>query len=435
MNPRYRSRVGAPQQLAADAAASAIYCAMPFLVVHYLGDWRLTPPWLVLPAGMLAVTLYCLIRELSTVMIADGNICLRCLGFKVTEFPLEELRSAKLIFKNGQCSRVYLSVHEETDLRRALRTANRRGGKSIQFAATTKRLEQLTKLVLLQPCDYAKKEERNKPLQCKFNDQRISQEQFTHLRAPSKDETFAFSKALKAETREESASPRKSMKNHKKLFLILAVVAVLLISALSFVAPYYRCYRDFRQKTNYHFASVQDFLYQTQQKDQFSVQFIDQNAVEFTAGQQTVRAMSFESKGDIKYMLAIQETGRWGDYYRFLPFEFDAMEVLGTYNADTGACAEPYASYTAMFLNDGCLIQVLSETPYVDTLGGPAYSWETSRIYNDDSKDYRYFQLFWVEGDLPTDYEIYSDASSDSIHYREIMDSVRTWKALREASN
>ena len=135
MNPRYRSRVGAPQQLAADAAASAIYCAMPFLVVHYLGDWRLTPPWLVLPAGMLAVTLY-------------------CLGFKVTEFPLEELRSAKLIFKNGQCSRVYLSVHEETDLRRALRTANRRGGKSIQFAATTKRLEQLTKLVLLQPCDY-----------------------------------------------------------------------------------------------------------------------------------------------------------------------------------------------------------------------------------------------------------------------------------------
>lgn len=120
MNPRYRSRVGAPQQLAADAAASAIYCAMPFLVVHYLGDWRLTPPWLVLPAGMLAVTLYCLIRELSTVMIADGNICLRCLGFKVTEFPLEELRSAKLIFKNGQCSRVYLSVHEETDLRRAL---------------------------------------------------------------------------------------------------------------------------------------------------------------------------------------------------------------------------------------------------------------------------------------------------------------------------
>lgn len=101
MNPRYRSRVGAPPQLAADAAASAIYCAMPFLVVHYLGDWRLTPPWLVLPAGMLAVTLYCLIRELSTVMIADGNICLRCLGFKVTEFPLEELRTAKLIFKTA----------------------------------------------------------------------------------------------------------------------------------------------------------------------------------------------------------------------------------------------------------------------------------------------------------------------------------------------
>lgn len=101
MNPRYRSRVGAPQQLAADAAASAIYCAMPFLVVHYLGDWRLTPPWLVLPAVMLAVTLYCLIRELAAVTIADGNICLHRLGFKVMEFPLEELRSAKLIFKNG----------------------------------------------------------------------------------------------------------------------------------------------------------------------------------------------------------------------------------------------------------------------------------------------------------------------------------------------
>ena len=183
------------------------------------------------------------------------------------------------------------------------------------------------------------------------------------------------------------------MKNHKKLFLILAVVAVLLISALSFVAPYYRCYRDFRQKTNYHFASVQDFLYQTQQKDQFSVQFIDQNVLEFTVGQHTVRAMSFESKGDIKYMLAIQEKGRWGDYYRFLALEFDAMEVLGTYNADTGTCAEPYASYTAMFLNDGCLIQVLSETPYVDTLGGPAFNYETNRIYNDDGKDYRYFQL------------------------------------------
>ena len=101
MNPRYRSRVGAPPQLAADAAASAIYCAMPFLVVHYLGDWRLTPPWLVLPAGMLAVTLYCLIRELAAVTIADGNICLHRLGFKVTEFPLEELRSAKLILKTA----------------------------------------------------------------------------------------------------------------------------------------------------------------------------------------------------------------------------------------------------------------------------------------------------------------------------------------------
>ena len=156
MNPRYRSRVGAPQQLAADAAASAIYCATPFLVVHYLGDWRLTPPWLVLPAVMLAVTLYCLIRELAAVTIADGNICLHRLGFKVTEFPLEELRSAKLIFKNGQCSRVYLSVHEETDLRRALRTANRRGGKSIQFAATTKRLEQ-------------EKGERNKRLPMQVN--------------------------------------------------------------------------------------------------------------------------------------------------------------------------------------------------------------------------------------------------------------------------
>lgn len=44
MNPRYRSRVGAPPQLAADAAASAIYCAMPFLVVHYLGDWRAHAP-------------------------------------------------------------------------------------------------------------------------------------------------------------------------------------------------------------------------------------------------------------------------------------------------------------------------------------------------------------------------------------------------------
>ena len=141
MNPRYRSRVGAPPQLAADAAASASYCAMPFLVVHYLGDWRLTPPWLALPAGMLAGTLYCLIRELSTVMIADGNICLRCLGFKVTEFPLEELRSAKLIFKNGQCSRGYLSVHEENDLRRALRTAKLSGEKRIQIAATTNRME------------------------------------------------------------------------------------------------------------------------------------------------------------------------------------------------------------------------------------------------------------------------------------------------------
>lgn len=50
---------------------------------------------------MLAVTLYCLIRELAAVAIADGNICLRCLGFKVTEFPLEELRTAKLIFKTA----------------------------------------------------------------------------------------------------------------------------------------------------------------------------------------------------------------------------------------------------------------------------------------------------------------------------------------------
>ena len=170
------------------------------------------------------------------------------------------------------------------------------------------------------------------------------------------------------------------MKHNKKWILILLPLVIIIACIAGY--PFYKNYRGFRRFSNYHFASVQDFLYQTQQK----------------------RPLSFH-------------------------FHADAAISYGGYADPSTGERVPYTDVAALFLEGGYLIQVLSDTPYTDTLNGPLYQAETDRIYAPNVSSCRYYQLFWIEGSMPTNYEIYSTGSDYSISYSALM---REAKQLQE---
>ena len=78
---------------------------------------------------------------------------------------------------------------------------------------------------------------------------------------------------------------------------------------------------------------------------------------------------------------------------------------------------------------DISVIAIGKHTPYTDTLNGPLYQAETDRIYAPNVSSCRYYQLFWIEGSMPTNYEIYSTGSDYSISYSALM---REAKQLQE---
>ena len=188
------------------------------------------------------------------------------------------------------------------------------------------------------------------------------------------------------------------MKHNKKWILILLPLVIIIACIAGY--PFYKNYRGFRRFSNYHFASVQDFLYQTQQKRPLSFHFLDEDVTNVAAGP-----------------------------YSFFSTHADAAISYGGYADPSTGERVPYTDVAALFLEGGYLIQVLSDTPYTDTLNGPLYQAETDRIYAPNVSSCRYYQLFWIEGSMPTNYEIYSTGSDYSISYSALM---REAKQLQE---
>ena len=217
------------------------------------------------------------------------------------------------------------------------------------------------------------------------------------------------------------------MKHNKKWILILLPLVIIIACIAGY--PFYKNYRGFRRFSNYHFASVQDFLYQTQQKRPLSFHFLDEDVTNVAAGPYTLRVMSVQMEQGVRYLLALKESSGLGDSYRFFSTHADAAISYGGYADPSTGERVPYTDVAALFLEGGYLIQVLSDTPYSDTLNGPLYQAETDRIYAPNVSSCRYYQLFWIEGSMPTNYEIYSTGSDYSISYSALM---REAKQLQE---
>ena len=139
--------------------------------------------------------------------------------------------------------------------------------------------------------------------------------------------------------------------------------------------------------------------------------------------------MSVQMEQGVRYLLALKESSSLGDSYRFFSTHADAAISYGGYADPSTGERVPYTDVAALFLEGGYLIQVLSDTPYTDTLNGPLYQAETDRIYAPNVSSCRYYQLFWIEGSMPTNYEIYSTGSDYSISYSALM---REAKQLQE---
>ncbi len=215
------------------------------------------------------------------------------------------------------------------------------------------------------------------------------------------------------------------MKNRAaKIVGIIAVCAIVIGGAIA--APRIYRYCAYRKQTNYHAASKSDLDYQMSQSRMPSFDFVDQNVEELLIGDHTVRVMSIQTEQGLRYLLAVQEGSGSDITYRFLAVQFDAGITYGKYSILPTAQPLPYVDMRALFLDDGYLIQILSDVPYVDTEGGPLYQAETDKIYNADGHEYRYCQIFWIEGNLSYDYELYSeDEDAYTISYSTIMNTAK----------
>ena len=102
--------------------------------------------------------------------------------------------------------------------------------------------------------------------------------------------------------------------------LLFGGIGLLLFTARG----YYLDYQEFREYTNYKFASVADFFYQLNAEYWLDFQFVDQNVSEVTLGDRQVRTMEVDVEllGH-KYIQAVEEKSLFGTYYRFFDINHD----------------------------------------------------------------------------------------------------------------
>ena len=80
--------------------------------------------------------------------------------------------------------------------------------------------------------------------------------------------------------------------------ILRSLLRALLFGGIGFLLftarGYYLDYQEFREHTNYKFASVADFFYQLNAEYWLDFQFVDQNVSEVTLGDRQVRTMEVD---------------------------------------------------------------------------------------------------------------------------------------------
>lgn len=185
---------------------------------------------------------------------------------------------------------------------------------------------------------------------------------------------------------------KRSTKNRLIIILCMLLAAVSLWLGMK--------YASFRSETNYKFASVADFFHQLFARNKVDFEFIDQNIDERAIGEYRLRTMKVRLSDGEYVVRAVAVDSALGTYYRFPTFDFDTGRVkFGVNDTSESVCIDMYA----LFLDDGTLIEVLSDYPVTDNYGGPAITIEDEGSYY---KDYAYEYYFWIPHDLPADYLI-----------------------------
>lgn len=196
--------------------------------------------------------------------------------------------------------------------------------------------------------------------------------------------------------------------------LLFGGIGLLLFTARG----YYLDYQEFREYTNYKFASVADFFYQLNAEYWLDFQFVDQNVSEVTLGDRQVRTMEVDVEllGH-KYIQAVEEKSLFGTYYRFFDINHDM--AYANFEADMELNVH-YTQLQGLKLKDGFAIQLISSDRYQDNYGPPLQTIEGGSTYfsNFSEDGNELVQLFWVEGDeLPEGYRLFCRRESLTIGY------------------
>lgn len=204
--------------------------------------------------------------------------------------------------------------------------------------------------------------------------------------------------------------------------ILRSLLRALLFGGIGFLLftarGYYLDYQEFREYTNYKFASVADFFYQLNAEYWLDFQFVDQNVSEVTLGDRQVRTMevNVELLGH-KYIQAVEEKSLFGTYYRFFDINHDM--AYANFEADMELNVH-YTQLQGLKLKDGFAIQLISSDRYQDNYGPPSQTIEGGSTYfsNFSEDGNELVQLFWVEGDeLPEGYRLFCRRESLTIGY------------------
>ena len=222
----------------------------------------------------------------------------------------------------------------------------------------------------------------------------------------------------------------------QKILIVIAVIAA--GAALFFLWQYYPSLKDFRQATNYRFASPADLYYQLHTENWPHYTFLDQNVSEVTLDGHQIRTMEIKTEWGNRYIQAVAVKTTFGKYYKFFDVSYDMLH-FGYSVTNSGESSEftRLAQLKGLQFEDGIAIQLISTERYTDSVGGVAQTIESDMYFWGSPGDGPlYVQLFWVSGkELPDGYHLTCiDDPSFDISYEELLEAFRTAVQLREAS-
>ena len=197
----------------------------------------------------------------------------------------------------------------------------------------------------------------------------------------------------------------------KRLIIRVLLVVLCVVIGVSLVRLAIASYHIYA--SGYHPASVADFFYRLSDADVLP-HFSEQNGERYEVGGYTLCTMQYRSVAGYIPIRAVEMDSMFGLYYRFPQWNYDAMRIKG----ENGH--ERSADMYALFLDDGVMIEIISDETYSDNFGKAALTID----YSDNKLgNGKYDQFFWIPNELPEDYLLQCEIDNLAFSYDIIMES------------